>query len=365
VQGLDIYPNYRYDLEAREDGNFDLDFRARELNGFGENKWEALLSAFRGLPYATVYVDYYNLAHSATNATAMLRWDDQKRRANLRFSGPLQSNPKYRWQLGADVRSELWALRPSFSAPPFGALNLRRQAAAGSLTAFVSGRFIWSLAAEISHRSFENAVVPNLLTPFRVNAYEIKQTASLKYLAWRMPEYRWSVSTGVSAESGALLGSAKNGFEKLQASAEWHWQPQMAGDDYAVREQVRVGKTFGEIPFDELFMLGLERDNDLWLRAHIGTRSGAKGSAPLGRNYFLSNGEIDKSVYTNGFLGVKLSPFLDIGKITDAVKVLGSHEWLVDAGVQLKFSLLGVGVTFTYGKDLRTGNNAFYATTER
>jgi hypothetical protein len=112
-------------------------------------------------------------------------------------------------------------------------------------------------------------------------------------------------------------------------------------------------------------MLGLERDNDLWLRGHVGTRNGLKGSAPLGRNYFLSNWEIDKTVYNNGLFGIKLSPFLDTGKITDPSGLLGSHVWLVDAGIQLKFSVLGVGATFTYGKDLRTGNNAFYATTER
>src|SRR5713226_4348867 len=57
-------------------------------------------------------------------------------------------------------------------------------------------------------------------------------------------------------------------------------------------------------------MLGLERDNDLWMRAHIGTRGGRKGSAPLGRNYFLSNWEMDKNVY-NGFLEVKLSPLIE------------------------------------------------------
>src|SRR5207244_9383452 len=87
------------------------------------------------------------------------------------------------------------------------------------------------------------------------------------------------------------------------------WFPQMRGDDYKLQEQIRAGKTFGQVPFDELFMLGLERDNDLWLRAHIGTRDGRKGSAPLGRNYFLSNWEIDKNVYDNGIFSVKLSPF--------------------------------------------------------
>ncbi len=139
----------------------------------------------------------------------------------------------------------------------------------------------------------------------------------------------------------------------------------MTGDDYALHEQVRAGKTFGQVPFDELFMLGLERDNNLWLRAHIGTREGRKGSAPLGRNYFLSNWEIDKVVYDSGLFAVKLSPFVDTGKITDPSGVFGSRQWLSDAGIQLKFSVLGVGVTFTYGKDLRTGNNAFYATTDR
>ena len=30
-----------------------------------------------------------------------------------------------------------------------------------------------------------------------------------------------------------------------------------------------MGKTSGQIPFDELFILGLERDNDLWLRGLV------------------------------------------------------------------------------------------------
>ena len=111
-------------------------------------------------------------------------------------------------------------------------------------------------------------------------------------------------------------------------------------------------------------MLGLERDNDLWLRAHIGTRDGRKGSAPLGRQYFLSNWEIDKNLYENGVVTVKLSPFLDLGKMNSTLG-LGSGKWLWDTGVQAKLQVLGVGLVFTYGKDLRSGNNAFYVTASR
>ena len=111
-------------------------------------------------------------------------------------------------------------------------------------------------------------------------------------------------------------------------------------------------------------MLGMERDNDLWMRGHVGTRDGRKGSAPLGRNYFLSNLEIDKRIYRNGLLSVKLSPFIDTGRITDPLPGLGSAGWLCDTGLQLKLRVLGVGVTLVYGRDLRSSHNAFYATAQ-
>jgi hypothetical protein len=72
------------------------------------------------------------------------------------------------------------------------------------------------------------------------------------------------------------------------------------------------------------------------------------------------NSEVDKRVYGNGFLSVKLSPFLDTGKIAGPAGQLGSPGWLWDTGLQAKFRVLGLGLNFTWGRDLLTGNNAFY-----
>jgi hypothetical protein len=80
----------------------------------------------------------------------------------------------------------------------------------------------------------------------------------------------------------------------------------------------------------------------------------------MGRSYFLSNFEIDKNVYTNVLVSVKLGPFLDSGKINDSSAGLGSQKWLWDLGVQAKVRVLGLGATVSYGKDLRSGNNALY-----
>ena len=65
-------------------------------------------------------------------------------------------------------------------------------------------------------------------------------------------------------------------------------------------------------------------------------------------------------MYSNGIFSVKLGPFLDTGRILDSSSNLGPHKWLFDLGPQAKLNVLGVGVVLLYGKDLRTGNNAFY-----
>jgi len=129
---------------------------------------------------------------------------------------------------------------------------------------------------------------------------------------------------------------------------------------------VRAGRTFGQVPFDELSMLGFDRDNDLWMRGHNDLLHGQRGNAPLGRNYVLSNSDIAKVVYHGAFVLVKAGPFLDTGDITDPSPYFGSPKWLTDTGLQMTVRLLGsFEFVFGYGKDLRSGNNTFYSTVSR
>jgi tetratricopeptide (TPR) repeat protein len=367
VEGFGIFPAPQWHLDALDDGNFDMDFRGQERNGFGSGKLDAILSTFRGAFYQTAYPEYFNWRGSAINFTSLMRSDSQKRRLVASISGPIAQNPKYRYQLGIDLRNENWDLRQGAEgpAPALGALNLRRYAANGQVISMNSGRWNWLAGAELSDRNYRNVFAgPSLPPQVLLSGFQLKQLTQVNYQWARVPERRFEGKASITSEAGRIWSAPSHSFEKLQGSVSAHWYPQMSGDDYAMQGQVRSGKTFGSVPFDELFMLGMERDNDLWLRGHVGTRDGIKGSAPLGRNYFLSNWEIDKRIYHNGYFSFTLSPFLDSGKITDSLPGLGSERWLWDIGVQAKFRLMGVGVTLIYGKDLRSGHNAFYATAQ-
>ncbi len=209
----------------------------------------------------------------------------------------------------------------------------------------VGARMSWSTGLEISHRDFRNVVPGVALTPeLLAEGYQLKQKTQMTYELWRSPERRLTLSSAVSSLAGRIWSQPGQSFEKIQGSLAAHWFPQAKGDDYEMQWRVQAGKTFGQVPFDELFILGVERDNDLWMRAHIGTRDRRKGSAPLGENYFLSNWETDKNLYSNGIFTVRLGPLLDTGKITDSSSNLGTQKWLFDTGAQAKVAVFGVGV---------------------
>ena len=368
VEGLGIFQAHRFQLSARDDGKFDLALIAQERDGWGVNMWQALLSTFRGVFYETVYPEYFNFHGAAINFTSMLRWDSEKRRAAATVSGPLRGNPKRRYSFNVDLRNENWDIRESFQGPSplLGALNLRRESAGADLTSFTSGKWTWSTGVELSRRDYRNVFAGTALTPdVLLQGFQLKALAHTRYELWRVPERRFNTIIAGSTQVGRIWAEPSSAFGKLHSFIEARWYPRAEGDDYEMSERISAGGIFGDVPFDELYMLGLERDNDLLLRAHIGTRDGRKGSAPLGRRYVLSNGEINKNLYNNGLFSVRLAPFLDTGKITDPSGGLGEQKWLWDTGAEVKLRIIGVGFTFTYGKDLRSGNNAFYVSAGR
>jgi tetratricopeptide (TPR) repeat protein len=369
LENLGIFSHERVEL-APAGENFDATLHAAERNGWGDSKLEGAIALLSGVPYATIYPEIYNIGHRAMNFTSLLRWDSEKRRAFAAFSTPLFDNPARRLQLYFDARNENWNLSDTFLAagPALGDLNLRRIAGGIELHSVASGRWSWSTGMEVASRSFRN--LPGITTtPERAFftdgdsfAYWLRADRSLL----RVPEHRFTLEASAEGRIGRTFADNLGAFGTARGSLDAHWLPRATGDDYQLRTRVRAGATLGSVPFDELFQLGVERDNDLWLRGHAGTTGGRKGAAPLGRRYFLANWEMDKNIYSNGLFTVTLGPFLDTGGIADSSGLFGSRRWQWDSGAQCKVRVLGsITVVLIYGRDLRGGRNVFYGTVVR
>ena len=338
---LDVFPVWTLALEPRDDADaFDAVLRTVQTRSW--------LAALRGLPFATVYPEFRMPGNGGIRVRSLLRWDSQKRRAWLALSGPLARRPAWHWRLFGDGRNENWVI------PDFGGFNMKRTEAGGELETIPNSRLRWSAGASVAHRRFTDS-------PFAAGSSLAAHTGASVALL-RLPERRFSIESEGRTELGRFFGHGL--YSRTQGSLQARWFPRARGDDYETSAQFRAGAATGQVPFDELFMLGIERDNDLWLRAHAGTAGGKKGSAPLGSRFALANWEMAKIVRQGAFYSVRVGPFFDTGRVWGAPGArFGYAGWMFDAGLQAELRFPGLArFVFTWGKDLRTGRNVWYAT---
>jgi tetratricopeptide (TPR) repeat protein len=369
MTALDLFPRMRFGLEAQPDGTFDLEFNATERRGWAGAKWENIVSLLRGLPYQSIYPEFYDLNRGGMNWLSLVRWDDQKRRVLTEIARPLEDNPAIRYRIYFDGRNENWNLTNTLtpSVPSAAGLNLEKVATGATIQFIVSGRWQWSAGVEYSHRNFRDLVaIPAQASSFFTNGSAIALRSVIQRTLIRFPERRFTLDAGATGELGTFFKAPLGRYGRIAGSLMANWFPEARGEDYGMQASLRGGRTLGSVPFDELFMIGFDRDNDLWLRGHPGLRNGQKGNAPLGRNFALANWEMDKIVYKGSFFTVKAGPFLDSGKISDPSGYFGSPKWLWDTGAQAKIRVLGsFEFVLGYGKDLHSGNNSFFTTVSR
>jgi tetratricopeptide (TPR) repeat protein len=364
LQALDLYPGMFFELRAHDDGSFDLGFHAAERNGWGSTKWEGLVSLLRDMPFQAIDPEFYNLGRGGVNWVSTYRWDDQKRRVFTEVAAPVFENPTVRFRLYFDGRNENWNITNTFipGSPSLTRLNLEKAAAGAEMRFIESGRWEWTAGAEYSYREFRNVLgIPAAAAPFFANGSAISLRSSVQRWLIRFPERRFTLNSTGSGEFGTFFRDPLGRYGRLQGTLAARWLPKARGDDYETQVSLRAGRTIGDVPFDELFTLGFDRDTPLWLRGHPGLQGGQKGDAPLGRNYVLANAETDKIVYRNGIFTLRAGPFLDTGRTYDPSGFFGSPKWLWDTGAQTKIRVLGgVQVVLGYGKDLRSGRNSFF-----
>jgi len=370
LENLGIYPRQRLELAPSKSGDYDATFHLDERNGWGDSKLEGIVSLLSGLPYQTVYPEFYNLGQQAINFASLARWDSQKRRYFGAVSAPRFHDPTLGLTTYFDARNENWNLSRTFFAAglPLADLNISRVAGGIELRRIVNGRWSWNTGLEFAHRSFRNLEGHTSAAeqPFFTDSSSFAYSLGLERSLLRVPEHRFTSDSSVEARAGRAFHHLLGPFATARGTLRAHWLPRATGDDYEMQAQIRAGGTAGKVSLDELFQLGLERDNDLWLRGQAGTIRGRKGAAPLGRRYFLANWEMDKNIYRGAFFNVKLGPFLDNGAVADSSGLFGSQRWLWDAGAQCKIRILGsVTVVLSYGRDLRGGRNVFYGTVLR
>jgi len=371
LENLGVFPRWRTELTPAGDDGYNAKLKLTERSGWGANAMDGAISLLRGLPYETIYPSWTGIGGRAVNFDALARWDSEKRRVTAKLEFPLFQQPARRMRLFVDARNENWNLSNSFlgaNAATISDLNMRWFAGGAELHAVVSGWWDWTAGVEVLSREFRN--VPVGLSagadPFFTGGHTLYAYLGIHRWLVRIPERRFTLEGTGQIGGGRSYAAGLGEFGSLTGEVTARWLPRARGGDFEFVSQLRGGDTFGDVPLDLLYALGVERDNDLGMRGHDGTTDGRKGNAPLGRRYVLWNSEWSKNVYDSGLFRLQLGPFFDTGAAADPSGLFGSQKWLFDAGIQAKVRVLGsVSVVLSYGRDLRHGRGLFFATTAR
>jgi hypothetical protein len=371
LENLGTFPNWRWKLSpvtsSANSDDYKATLRLSERNGWGSSLLDGAISLLSGLPYETVYPSYFNVRGNAINLDSLARWDSQKRRVAASVEFPLFQLPAKRLRVFVDARNENWNLSQTFSgsAMPISNLNLKRFAGGAELHLIETAPWDLTAGLEAISREFRNvpASLRGVAAPFFTDSRTLDTWLGAHRALLRVPERRFTLDGQAEVRAGRNYGSGFGAFASVNGELKSRWLPKARGDDYEFLSRLRGGDTFNDVPLDQLFQLGVERDNDLWLRGHPGTLDGRKGRAPLGRRYLLLNSELYKTVYDAAFFRVQLGPFFDTGAIADPSGLFGSQKWLFDTGIQARLRVLGsVSVLLSYGRDLRSGTGTFYGT---
>jgi predicted double-glycine peptidase len=332
LEATGTFSKFTFDLSPLDaprlsgESEYDLNLRAAERGAWSPVSW------LRGLPYQTVTPEFRNLGGRSINIASAWRWDVNKRRLLLQASGPV--SPSTRYEVGVDARNEIWERDGQI-------IPVRKQELRIGLGAVATSRWSWASGAIIARRPSETS---------------LKYDGSMGYDLLRIPEKRLAVNSEFRGQFGRALSTTRR-IARLENSVQLDWFPRAAGEDYRVLLRSRSGSVWGSPKIDELFSVGVDRDEDYRLRGHSTTRDGRKGAAPLGRRYVLWNVEISKTVLDKSFFKAALVPFFDVARV-------GST--FVDAGAELRLSVASM-FTFSVsaGRDLRAGRTVVFTNAVR
>lgn len=378
LKNLEVFPEWRTELSpaqpaspAQADGdNYSATIHVNERNGWGSSVLDGAISLLRGLPYDTAYPSSYNFLGHTVNFDALARWDSQKRRVSAELTLPLFQQPAKRLRIYFDGRNENWNLSRTFSGSPVPItdLNLKRYAGGAEIHLVQTGNWSLTTGVEGISRNFQN-IPPGISKSSRTfftGGKTVDAWLGAHRTLLRVPERRFTLDGEAAIRAGRNYAANLGAFAATKSELRLRWLPKARAADYESLSTLRGGNIWGDVPLDQLYQLGVERDNDLWLRGHAGTLDGRKGRAPLGRRYALLNSELYKTIYDAAFVRVQMGPFFDTGAIADPTGDFGSQKWLFDTGIQARIRVLSsVSVVLSYGRDLRNGTGVFYGTSMR
>jgi outer membrane protein assembly factor BamA len=322
-----------------------------------------VVSALEGLLFLNPTVRWWNIRNSAVSLSAGYRFAENRLRGELGVRVPLPLPGLVFFEGQGIYRSERWDIaRPAIDN---GAdTRFRYQSTGFRMLLKHIPHYRVELGAGFEYR--------NRTTGGSVDAlrFDSRNTGKLLFEASVLPadgRYRSRVHAETFLARRGVLGTMNyNG-----GTLEWN-NRYLVNETRAMNLELTAkgGRTSGDVPIDDYFVLGLDQSPTNLLRGHETFGSGGHyGNAPMGTSFALVNATLDHRIRRFPFFNVLNVPFTDLkwqvfvdgGKTWDRAHVFNAGKLLIDVGAGFKLETPTRAINLTYGRSLRDGTGTFAA----
>jgi len=313
--------------QPRGDGTADLDVALAERHGFAHGPMDFLLTTGVNLAWKRLRLRYSNVGGSGVSLGASYRWQENRPETALQLQWPRPLGLPGTLHLAGFHGEQAYELGDAF--------DMRRRGIDASLRHVLGGGAVASVGLRVRDRRF-SAVRPDA-TPGLLAGAE----AGLDTRLLDARRHRVDAAVRLFA-AGRVTGSD---VAYVQADGELRYEGLLSKPEgLSVERSVLVVRARGGwgsdgLPVDEMYAPGVSPESDLPLRAHPLTRGGALGANPIGRSVVLVNADWRQRLVHRpswDFGAVAFSDSAWVWRPADG----SSANWLLDAGVGLRFSFL-------------------------
>lgn len=302
-----------------------------------------LRGVLRGLPVRTSYLDIWNIGGSFVHWTSKYRWDPARRRVEGQLFFPVQLPGLLFVELGGAWRSEDWDI------PTAGRFRYKSTGGRLNVAHIPDHRVKLGAGLEYVNRPGGNTGRLLFSTRFRPMDGDFKSQLGLDTFIARaswLGDLNYSGGT-LHLANRLVLSEDRATFLDLS---------------------VKGGTSWGLLPVQDYFMLGIDSETADPLRAHVASENGYYGRGPMGTGFILLNSDIERRIAVLPVLGnvpINGEFFLDVARLSDRGHIVRQRGWLADVGVAVRALLTDFDFVLIYGRNLSEGKSTVSVYTER
>ena len=347
-------------IPAELENSVNLSLHLYQESGFADNINVFFLNAFKDIFNKTISIDYKNVVNKNINLFSLYRFHKYNQKINLKVTLPRYNMIPFYLSSSYTKKIEKWNFEDSKE-------NVENDYDISSDDFKISFDFIINDRTLFFHYLKIKSLsifVPSEASNFQYDTnFYFSLGGVIKKALVRDFEANYEIDVGLDYQFSLPLHAHNRIGQKglIRLNMCKYWEKKLSNENTSeLSICLNLGLTSNNIPFDQLFLLGVGNSESNLLRAHNIYNNGKLGFGPIANDFLLSNIDYDFNIYSKKLFKISGGIFVDQAYIMNSINQKFQKRLLTDIGGYLELNILNLPLLISYGYNLENRTNCIF-----